>query len=93
MKKILAILAVSVLSIAGAQAAEMSEVDANGDGIVSMDEAKAALQVFATKILDIHAYQRGSDPRTLLEQHDKRGEEQEADTDIDNPADTRAHAL
>ncbi len=43
MKKILAALAVSVLAISAAHAAELSEVDTDGNGTVSMEEAKAAM--------------------------------------------------
>lgn len=43
MKKILAALAVSVLAISGAQAAELGEVDTDANGTVSMEEASAAM--------------------------------------------------
>jgi Ca2+-binding EF-hand superfamily protein len=41
MKNFLAILAVSLLTITAAQAAEFAEVDTDGDGAISMDEAVA----------------------------------------------------
>ncbi len=43
MKKLLAIIAASMLTVAAAQAAEFAEVDGDGDGMVSMEEAKAAM--------------------------------------------------
>ncbi len=43
MKKFLAILAVSLLSISAAHAAEFTDVDSNEDGVISMDEATAAM--------------------------------------------------
>ena len=43
MKKILAALAVSVMAVSAAQAAEMSAVDTDANGTVSMEEAKAAM--------------------------------------------------
>ena len=43
MKKILAALAVSLMAVSAAQAAEMSAVDTDGNGTVSMEEAKAAM--------------------------------------------------
>lgn len=43
MKKILAVLALSAMTFAGAQAAEMSAVDTDANGSVSMEEAKAAM--------------------------------------------------
>ncbi len=43
MKKFLAALAVSALTISAAQAAEWSAVDADGSGGISMEEAKAAM--------------------------------------------------
>ena len=42
MKKILAALAVSLMAVSAAQAAEMSAVDTDGNGTVSMEEAPAA---------------------------------------------------
>ncbi len=43
MKKLLAILAISMFAVTAVQAAEFSEVDADGDGAISMEEAKAAM--------------------------------------------------
>ena len=43
MKKILAALAVSLMAVSAAQAAEMADVDTDGNGTVSMEEAKAAM--------------------------------------------------
>jgi Ca2+-binding EF-hand superfamily protein len=43
MKKILAALAISLLATTAAQAAEMADVDTDGSGTVSMEEASAAM--------------------------------------------------
>ncbi len=43
MNRLLAVLAVFVLSITAVQAADFAEVDTDGDGMVTMDEAKAAM--------------------------------------------------
>jgi opacity protein-like surface antigen len=43
MKKILAALAISLLATTAAQAADMAAVDTDGNGTVSMEEAKAAM--------------------------------------------------
>ena len=43
MKKSLAALAVSLMAVSAAQAAEMADVDTDGNGTVSMEEAKAAM--------------------------------------------------
>ena len=43
MKTLLAALAAAALTISAAQAAELSEVDTDGNGTVSMEEAKAAM--------------------------------------------------
>lgn len=43
MKKLIAALGISALAITAAQAAELSEIDTNGDGVISMEEAKVAM--------------------------------------------------
>jgi predicted porin len=43
MKKILAALAISLMAATAAQAAEMADVDTDGSGTVSMEEASAAM--------------------------------------------------
>jgi len=43
MKKLFAVLAVSLLAITGAQAAEFAEVDTDENGKITMDEAVAAM--------------------------------------------------
>lgn len=43
MKKLLATLAVSLFAITSAQAAELADLDKDADGMVSMEEAKAAM--------------------------------------------------
>ena len=43
MKKLLAVLAVSLLSVTAAQAAEFAEVDADADGAITLEEAVAAM--------------------------------------------------
>lgn len=43
MKKLLATLAISLFAFASAQAAELADLDKDADGMVSMEEAKAAM--------------------------------------------------
>ena len=43
MNKFLALLAVSLFAITTAQAAEFSEVDTDGNGAITMEEAKTAM--------------------------------------------------
>ena len=43
MNRLLAVLAVSILSVTAVQAAEFADVDTDGDGMVAMEEAKAAM--------------------------------------------------
>ena len=43
MKKVLSAIAISVVLPVAANAAEFGEVDANADGLVSMEEARAAM--------------------------------------------------
>ena len=43
MRKLLAVVAATLLTISAAQAAEFAEVDGDSDGMVSMEEAQAAM--------------------------------------------------
>ena len=43
MKKFLAVLAVSLLTVSAAQAAEFADVDTDADGTITLDEAVAAM--------------------------------------------------
>ncbi len=43
MKRFFAVLAVSLLAVTAAQAAEFTEVDSDEDGMISMEEAVAAM--------------------------------------------------
>lgn len=43
MKKFIVALGISALAMTAAQAAELSEIDTNGDGVISMEEAKVAM--------------------------------------------------
>ena len=51
MKKLIAALAVSAFAVTAAQAAELAEIDSDANGMISMEEAKAA-KVFAETALD-----------------------------------------
>ncbi|MDH3740602.1 MAG: hypothetical protein OER56_03300 [Hyphomicrobiales bacterium] len=42
MKKLIAALAISAFSFTAAQAAELAEIDSDANGMISMEEAKAA---------------------------------------------------
>lgn len=42
MKKLIAVLAISAFSFTAAQAAELAEIDSDANGMISMEEAKAA---------------------------------------------------
>lgn len=43
MKKFIAALGISALAITAAQAAELTEIDTDANGMISMEEAKAAM--------------------------------------------------
>jgi Ca2+-binding EF-hand superfamily protein len=43
MNKFLAVLAVSLLTATSAQAAEFADIDTDGDGLISVEEATAAM--------------------------------------------------